>query len=82
MPTERNGEGASRQRDGSDVNANDDFRLSRIQAEGWNAARRVPVARLAQLDGEKIAALNPYRSDPEQTRWKAGFANALASWHR
>lgn len=58
------------------------FRLSRIEAEGWNAARRASVALLAQLDGEKIAALNPYTSDPEQTRWNAGFANALASWHR
>ena len=58
------------------------FRLSRIEAEGWNAARRVPLAALAQLDSEKIAALNPYTYGPEQTRWTAGFANALASWHR
>lgn len=58
------------------------FRLSRIEAEGWNAARRVPLAALGQLNNAKIAALNPYRSDPEQTRWNAGFTNALASWHR
>ena len=58
------------------------FRLSRIEAEGWNAARRVPLAALVQLDSEKIAALNPYTYDPEQRRWNAGFANALASWHR
>lgn len=58
------------------------FRLSRVEAEGWNAARRVPLAALSQLDSEKIAALNPYANDPEQTRWNAGFANALASWHR
>ena len=58
------------------------FRLSRIEAEGWNAARRVPLAVLAQLDSEKITVLNPYVHDPEQTRWNAGFANALASWHR
>jgi hypothetical protein len=56
--------------------------LSRIEAEGWNAARRVPLAALTQLDSEKIAALNPYTYDAEQTRWNAGFVNALASWHR
>ena len=58
------------------------FRLSRVEAEGWNTARRVPLAALSQLDNEKIARLNPYTSDPEQTRWNAGFANALTSWHR
>lgn len=58
------------------------FRLSRIEAEGWNAARRVPLAVLVQLDNAKIAALNPYVHDPEQMRWNAGFANALASWQR
>lgn len=58
------------------------FRLSRVEAEGWIAARRVPLAVLAQLDNAKIAALNPYALGPEQKRWKAGFANALASWQR
>jgi hypothetical protein len=58
------------------------FRLSRIEAEGWNAARRVPVARLAQLDAAKIAKLNPYMHDPEQMRWNAGFESAIESWQR
>jgi len=35
------------------------FRLSRVEAEGWNAARRVPLAPLSQLNSEKIAGLNP-----------------------
>lgn len=60
----------------------DDFRLSRIQAEGWNTARRMPLARLATLDTAEIAALNPYIHDPEQMRWNAGFASALKSWRR
>ena len=60
----------------------EDFRLSRIEAEGWNAARRVPVAALAQLDTAKVAALNPYTHDPEQMRWNTGFTSALASWGR
>lgn len=64
------------------MSAREDFRLSRVEAEGWNAARRVPLAALAQINTAKIAALNPYAHGPEQTRWNAGFANALASWQR
>ncbi|HEY3777918.1 MAG TPA: hypothetical protein VGL35_07655 [Rhizomicrobium sp.] len=64
------------------MTSGDAFRLSRIEAEGWNAARRVPLAALSQLDSEKITALNPYTSDPEQARWNTGFANALTHWHR
>ena len=42
------------------------FRLSRIYAEGWNTARR--------MDAD--AALNPYHTEPERTRWNKGFAEA------
>lgn len=52
------------------------FRLSRIQAAGWNAARGVPPSRLADLDEEGIAALNPYARDPERSRWRQGFDSA------
>jgi hypothetical protein len=45
------------------------FRLSRIHAEGWNAAR---VARTEE-DSEQ---LNPYPAEPERGRWRAGFASA------
>ena len=54
------------------------YRLSRIQAEGWTAAHRIAVSALDKLDGTQIELLNPYKSDPERTRWSAGFANALA----
>jgi len=64
------------------VKPEEDFRLSRVQAEGWNTARRMPLAGLATLDTAKIATLNPYFHDPEQMRWHAGFASALESWHR
>lgn len=64
------------------MKADEDFRLSRIEAEGWNAARHVPVALLGEMDTTKIAALNPYMHDPEQMRWNAGFASALESWRR
>jgi hypothetical protein len=58
------------------------FRLNRIEAEGWNMARGVPLTTLSQMDSEKINALNPYTSGPELTRRNAGFANLLASWSR
>lgn len=64
------------------MSTGDDFRLSRIEAQGWNAARRVPLAALGQLDDTKIDALNPYQDGCEHLRWNTGFANALASWQR
>jgi len=42
------------------------FRLSRIYAQGWNAARGL----------EGAAQVNPYPAEPERGRWQAGFANA------
>jgi hypothetical protein len=44
------------------------FRLSRIYAEGWNAARRAGL--------ENRIASNPYRTEPERGRWNEGFAKA------
>lgn len=53
------------------------YRLSRIQAEGWNAARSVSGDDLADFDTAKIEALNPYPADPERARWLTGFKSAL-----
>lgn len=58
---------------------NSDFRLSRIQAEGWNAARGLAASRLAEMDEEAIAKTNPYANDPERSRWQAGFRSARES---
>jgi hypothetical protein len=44
------------------------FRLSRIYAQGWNAARAAGTA-----DG---APANPYAAEPERSRWQAGFSQA------
>jgi hypothetical protein len=58
----------------SNVMENDNaFRLSRIQAEGWNAARKFLID---DIDDAKIAALNPY-SGAEKARWHTGFTGAL-----
>jgi hypothetical protein len=58
------------------------FRLSRVQAEGWNAARCIPAAQIEELDDGKAGALNPYRKGPERRRWIAGFKNGLKSLQR
>jgi hypothetical protein len=57
--------------------AGEAYRLSRIQAEGWNAANRIAVSALDKLDGTQIKFLNPYKSDPERNRWSTGFRSAL-----
>lgn len=59
------------------MSADTAYRLSRIQAEGWNAARKVSGDDLADIDAAKIEALNPYNADPERTRWLEGFKSAL-----
>jgi len=50
------------------------FRLSRIYAEGWNAARNLPA--VSPLSGERIAKLNPYGTEPARSRWIEGFTKA------
>jgi hypothetical protein len=46
------------------------FRQSRVYAQGWNAGR------LSKDPGEMLV-LNPYRSDPERSRWNEGFTEAV-----
>ena len=53
------------------------YRLSRIQAEGWKAARTLPSGGPSELTSDEIAARNPYPADPERTRWQTGFTSAL-----
>jgi hypothetical protein len=50
------------------------FRLSRVYAQGWNAARQLTAN--TRADAAAMAALNPYTSEPERSRWDQGFANA------
>ena len=49
------------------------FRLSRIYAQGWSAARSLS----SRIGVQKI--INPYSSEPERDRWDKGYANALRS---
>lgn len=53
------------------------FQLSRIYAEGWNAAHARMAHESSELDAKKMEALNPYPADPERARWNEGFTNAL-----
>lgn len=48
------------------------FRLSRVYAEGWMAARMPKSTGRA-----KLPIANPYKSEPEHSRWQAGFNGAL-----
>lgn len=50
----------------------EEFRLSRIYAQGWKAAsqQRVPAERRRQR------MINPYSFEPERARWNEGFADA------
>lgn len=45
----------------------EDLRLSRIWAQGWNAARNASLGPPAR---------NPYPPGPDHARWQAGFAQA------
>ena len=50
------------------------FRLSRIYAQGWNAAR---------LDWRAAGApVDPYVAEPERSRWQAGFSGSQADSKR
>lgn len=51
-----------------------DFRLSRIYAQGWNAARNLLKDGKGAGDAE---ALNPHRLPSERARWLEGFTKAL-----
>jgi hypothetical protein len=66
---------AARAGDG-DMEVSSAFGLSRIQAEGWNAARKF-LRGGDPGDAKSIAALNPYSSNPEKERWYAGFNSAV-----
>ena len=50
------------------------FQLSRIYAQGWNAAKHLPTD--DRLDAKAVAKLNPYKSEPERARWSEGFFKA------
>lgn len=53
-----------------------EFALSRVEAAGWNAARKY-VTGGNPRDEKKIALLNPYQTDVERARWYTGFNRAL-----
>jgi len=59
------------------IESSDDFRLSRIEAEGSNMAHEYMPGQVGKPDEFQIADLNPYRADPARRRWSAGFRKAL-----
>lgn len=55
------------------------FRLSRVEAQGWNEAQRVMREDALPPDEARVALLNPHLADPERARWRVGFGNALGA---
>ena len=53
------------------------FKLSRVHAEGWNAASRLSAEESDGLNTHDVAARNPYAAEPERTRWNEGFLKGL-----
>jgi hypothetical protein len=53
------------------------FKLSRVHAEGWNAASKLSAEESDSLGTRDVAALNPYATEPERTRWSEGFLKGL-----
>ena len=53
------------------------FKLSRIYAQGWNAANMISANAYSELDTVKTAALNPYAMEPQRSRWSDGFQAAI-----
>jgi hypothetical protein len=54
------------------------FRLSRIFAEGWNAARKLEPDAFDGMNPQRMAALNPYTVEAERARWTEGFTKGLS----
>ena len=63
----------------SEVNHDDAFRLSRVEAEGWNKAQSVMTDDALLANEGRVLPLNPYLTDPERARWRTGFTNALVA---
>jgi hypothetical protein len=55
------------------------FQLSRIYAQGWNAAKKLLADGNSGTDESQSRTLNPYRSTQEAARWTAGFEESLRS---
>jgi hypothetical protein len=53
------------------------FQLSRVEAQGWNAARRLLMAGASRPGSDRIAKLNPYAEGLERARWALGFKKAF-----
>jgi ribosome modulation factor len=54
------------------------FRLSRVYAEGWNAAKKESLIESDGGNGGRKTA-NPYAIDPQRSRWERGFADAMGN---
>jgi hypothetical protein len=57
----------------------EDFKLSRIYAEGWNSANKLSAKEGTEFALRTMGTLNPYTTEPKRSRWHDGFVTALRS---
>jgi hypothetical protein len=55
------------------------FQLSRIHAEGWNAAKKLLASSAGRIDPAEAAIRNPYHAPEARARWTRGFVEAIGS---
>lgn len=53
------------------------FKLSRVYAQGWNAANTISASDYSKLSPAKLTALKPYAAEPQWSRWNYGFQAAI-----
>ncbi|MEJ1968967.1 MAG: hypothetical protein WDN03_10125 [Rhizomicrobium sp.] len=61
------------------MGASEDFKLSRIYAQGWAAAGKLTDAQSAALEAGAVPDINPYKIESERARWSEGFEKALSA---
>ena len=53
-----------------------EFELSRIYAQGWNAAIGMTSSEFCEPGIGNEVVMNPYSDEPERSRWSDGFRKA------
>jgi hypothetical protein len=61
----------------SDPTGSDGFELSRIRAQGWQAARNLLASSADNIDPAEADARNPHRTPETRARWTQGFLEAI-----
>jgi hypothetical protein len=63
----------------NEISATSAFALSRIESQGWKAAKKLISAGESDVEMSDAVERNPYQTEGERSRWAAGFIKALES---